>query len=119
MKGEITYFASTYLQKSRHFLIFNMFFIILRDIHSKEKEFLINEIKRLTKRNEHETNAQQNEDVSDFLGSLSFSVLTKNGNFDFNCQLKSKFLFFTIDSPFPINIKYYTYTKIYLVVSAC
>ncbi|XP_035441698.2 uncharacterized protein LOC118270283 [Spodoptera frugiperda] len=33
-----------------------------RDIHSKEKDFLINEIKRLTKRNENETNAQDNRD---------------------------------------------------------
>ncbi|CAB3222896.1 unnamed protein product [Arctia plantaginis] len=33
-----------------------------RDIHSKEKEFLINEIKRLSKQNENEMKCQQNED---------------------------------------------------------
>nr|XP_049705063.1 uncharacterized protein LOC110380780 isoform X2 [Helicoverpa armigera] len=34
-----------------------------RDIHSKEKDFLINEIKRLTKRNEYESNEQESKDT--------------------------------------------------------
>ncbi|XP_047035899.1 uncharacterized protein LOC124641757 isoform X1 [Helicoverpa zea] len=36
-----------------------------RDIHSKEKDFLINEIKRLTKRNEYESNEQESKDLTE------------------------------------------------------
>lgn len=39
-------------------------YLCFRDIHSKEKDFLINEIKRLKKRNEYEISAQENKDVS-------------------------------------------------------
>lgn len=38
--------------------------VLFRDFHSKEKEFLINEIKRLSKQNEYEMKYQQKEDVS-------------------------------------------------------
>ncbi|KAH9644622.1 hypothetical protein HF086_011791 [Spodoptera exigua] len=51
-----------------------------RDIHSKEKDFLINEINRLTKRNENETNDQENGDrfEDQVKGALSDELKAKD-----------------------------------------
>uniref|UniRef100_A0A2A4IUU4 Uncharacterized protein n=1 Tax=Heliothis virescens TaxID=7102 RepID=A0A2A4IUU4_HELVI len=52
----------------------------LLDIHSKEKDFLINEIKRLTKRNEYESNAQESKDLTEdqVKGSLHEELKAKD-----------------------------------------